>query len=132
MLKMTFDHYFDYKFWSTKRFWVIFVSLASRHFGLQFEHKLCLIWIYIQWVMIVWKWANTIIKIKVLGSMRMLESRVCAHPRNLHTQARFQVIKKWFLAPEISILWWGPALKPLGTSVLMYKYSPYVSNQNPN
>jgi len=30
----------------------------TRHHMLQFEHKFCMIWIYIEWVMIVWSWAK--------------------------------------------------------------------------
>jgi len=45
---MTFSHCFDHNFWSTKYFGVGLASLEIRHLGLQFGHKLCLIWIYIE------------------------------------------------------------------------------------
>ena len=65
MLKMTFSHYFYNNFWFTKNFWVRFALLESRHPVLKFEHKFCMILIYIQWVMAVWSWANCVVKFRV-------------------------------------------------------------------
>ena len=55
---MTFAHYFDYNFWSTKNIRVRFVSLESQYPGIQFEHKIFLIWTYIKWVMTNWSRPN--------------------------------------------------------------------------
>ena len=63
--KMIFDHFFDHNFWSIMEFWVKFISLESRYLGLQFEYKFCLIWTYIEWVMIVWSQVNPTGKIRV-------------------------------------------------------------------
>ena len=63
--KMTFSHYFYHNFWFTKIFWVRFALLEIRHPGLKFEHKFCMIWIYIEWVMAVWSWASCAVKFRV-------------------------------------------------------------------
>ena len=135
---MTFSHYFDHNFISTNNIWVKFVSLESGHLGLQFEHKFFLI---LSILSELWTFE--------VGSLELSRIRVCVCLNQVcvHTLERcvrtliFWAVEFHFKSPNI-ILWCGPAPRPLGTSkdilkalkthILTYKYSPYVSNQNPS
>ena len=130
---MTFSPYFDHNFLS----WVRFVSLETRHYMLQFEHKFCIIWTYIEWVMIVWSRA------KVMGiSMHMHKVKGAYTILRLHMHLCFQILRTSILKAQNIILWCRTAPRSLGTSkwlikalktlVLTYKYSHFVSKQSPS
>ena len=137
---MIFSDNFNHNFLSTKKVCVKFVSLESKHLGLQFEQNFCLIWIYIEWVMTVWSWAIKAIRLGFLGRMCTHESCMHTHGWDLHTEANFMGSRTSFLRAQNIILWCGPApkpwecpktiKKPLKTLLLTNKYSSYVSNQN--
>ena len=73
--------------------------------------------------------------------MHTHESSVCVHTRKMHMHTLFLGNEISFLRAQNIIFWYGLAPSPLGTSkdilealktlILTYKYSPYVSNQNP-
>ena len=102
--KTTFVHCFYHNFWSTKNFWVRFISLETRQLGLQFKHIFYLIWTYIEWVVAVWSWAIKTVKIKISGDACMH-----VHPQTCIWRLIFRSPEIHFLGPKASSLM-GPAL----------------------
>ena len=118
--KMTFAHCYDHNFWSIKNIWVRFISLKSIHPGIQFEHKFCLIWTQIEWVMIVWSRAIRVVRIRVSedACVRKKHASMCI-PKLAHTQAEFLRPKTSLFRAQSLPLWWDPVSRPFGMSKIL-------------